>query len=380
MAERADIQPTNHAAATTPAINETAATTPTTNDTAATAPAINEAVAIPPTAETSAAPAVTITEIIAAPTLIPNEAPPVEIARTPADIGRTDSAPSKSPVPEIKLPPAAELAAPKPSRSRFGRVFSRREAPPPAPPRPAAPPKPAQPRPAPPKPLPAKPAPAKSRFPLLAASLALAAAIGGAAGSVGVPALVQYAFAPPPPAVTPAQESAAEIAAIRGLAAQLASDLGAFRTTAELSSRTTSAQYAKLTERLDRAERAQADARIAKISEAVDRLERRAAAPDHGDVTGSIAKPTAPAPAPAPVVAAAQPQPEKAEAKPKPTIIEDYVLRRVFDGVALVEGRRGIIEVAPGFNLPGAGRVEEIRRQDGRWVVVTNKGLIVPVR
>jgi hypothetical protein len=27
--------------------------------------------------------------------------------------------------------------------------------------------------------------------------------------------------------------------------------------------------------------------------------------------------------------------------------------------------------------MPGLGRVEAIRRQDGRWVVVTNKGLIV---
>src|SRR5262249_49587294 len=66
--------------------------------------------------------------------------------------------------------------------------------------------------------------------------------------------------------------------------------------------------------------------------------------------------------------------------KPKPAIIDDYVVRKVFDGVALVEGRRGIIEVEPGSTLPGAGRVEEIRRQDGRWVVVTNKGLIVSAR
>ena len=66
--------------------------------------------------------------------------------------------------------------------------------------------------------------------------------------------------------------------------------------------------------------------------------------------------------------------------KPKPTILDEYVLRRVFDGVALVEGRRGIIEVEPGATLPGAGRIEEIRRQDGRWVVVTQKGLIVSPR
>src|SRR5262249_43765868 len=129
-------------------------------------------------------------------------------------------------------------------------------------------------------------------------------------------------------------------------------------------------------ERLDRAERGQADpgGKLAKISEAVDRLERRAAS-DHSEVTGSIAKLQPPPTQPQP-----QPPVEKVEAKPKPTIIEDYVVRRASDGVPLIEGRCGTIEVGPGFNLPGAGRVEEIRRQDGRWVVVTTKGLIVPAR
>ena len=30
--------------------------------------------------------------------------------------------------------------------------------------------------------------------------------------------------------------------------------------------------------------------------------------------------------------------------------------------------------------VPGLGRVDAIRKQDGRWVVVTSKGLIVPPR
>ena len=28
--------------------------------------------------------------------------------------------------------------------------------------------------------------------------------------------------------------------------------------------------------------------------------------------------------------------------------------------------------------VPGLGRIEAIRKQDGRWVVVTSKGLILP--
>ncbi len=67
-----------------------------------------------------------------------------------------------------------------------------------------------------------------------------------------------------------------------------------------------------------------------------------------------------------------------AAAKPAgPGVVEGWVLRKAYRGAALVEGRYGIIEIEPGDNLPGVGRVEEIKRQDGRWVVVTPKGLIV---
>jgi hypothetical protein len=52
------------------------------------------------------------------------------------------------------------------------------------------------------------------------------------------------------------------------------------------------------------------------------------------------------------------------------------VLRDVYDGVALVEGRDGYQEVAVGQMLPGAGRVEAIERRGDRWVVVTSLGLI----
>jgi hypothetical protein len=30
--------------------------------------------------------------------------------------------------------------------------------------------------------------------------------------------------------------------------------------------------------------------------------------------------------------------------------------------------------------VPGLGRVEAIRKQDGRWVVLTSKGLVMPAR
>jgi hypothetical protein len=44
---------------------------------------------------------------------------------------------------------------------------------------------------------------------------------------------------------------------------------------------------------------------------------------------------------------------------------------------ALVENRHGdIFEITADSTLPGLGRVEGIKWQDGQWVVVTARGLI----
>jgi hypothetical protein len=85
------------------------------------------------------------------------------------------------------------------------------------------------------------------------------------------------------------------------------------------------------------------------------------------DVTGTVT---------APATAAATPTPAAAEVGRLPTV-EGWVLRDAAKGSALIEGRRGLFEVFAGDNIPGVGRVDAIRKQDGRWVVVTSKGLIV---
>jgi hypothetical protein len=84
------------------------------------------------------------------------------------------------------------------------------------------------------------------------------------------------------------------------------------------------------------------------------------------EVTGSVTPPAEAASAVAP----------KTEVSRLPTI-EGWVLRDVARGGALIDGRRGVYEVYAGDFVPGLGRVDAIRRQDGRWVVVTTKGLIV---
>ena len=62
-------------------------------------------------------------------------------------------------------------------------------------------------------------------------------------------------------------------------------------------------------------------------------------------------------------------------------ILNDWIVRDVRSGRALVESRYGGVFVAvPGGNLPRLGRVEAVRRQDGGWIVVTAKGTITSDR
>jgi hypothetical protein len=76
--------------------------------------------------------------------------------------------------------------------------------------------------------------------------------------AVGVPALVHLGFGQAT-AAAPANETIAEVQALKASVAQLATDLGALRTGVDQSSKLTTAHFGKVTDRLDRAERAQAE-------------------------------------------------------------------------------------------------------------------------
>jgi len=93
------------------------------------------------------------------------------------------------------------------------------------------------------------------------------------------------------------------------------------------------------------------------------------------DITGSIPPASAPAPIPPP-----RPTERIAATVSRPPVVHGWTLRLARNGVVLVEGRGDIYRVVPGAPLPGLGPVREIKRQNGRWVVVTPKGLIVSLR
>jgi hypothetical protein len=61
----------------------------------------------------------------------------------------------------------------------------------------------------------------------------------------------------------------------------------------------------------------------------------------------------------------------------RPPVVRDWTIRGIRDGYVYVEGHGDIYRVAIGAPLPGLGPVERVKRQDGRWAVVTPKGIIV---
>jgi hypothetical protein len=206
-----------------------------------------------------------------------------------------------------------------------------------------------------PEPAPIKSAP-RSRFGSVAA-MAAAAVMGGLAGSLAT-AGVSYLTAP--------QEAApSHYAALAEALGRVDHELTVLKSGVEGSTKT-SQQVARIAERVDRAERAQADAgaKIAKATDAVDRMERRLAVAS-GDVTGTIADTHVAA------AATLAPGPDMKRPMMGP-ILDGWVVRDVYNGSAMIQNRASIIQVLPGDNLPGLGRIEQVRRQDGRWVVVTS--------
>jgi hypothetical protein len=211
----------------------------------------------------------------------------------------------------------------------------------------------------------------------LAASLGFACGVGlliGAVGTMGVGHLrasTTSTAAPKPAAVD-------ETRALKHTVAQIEQQLAALKTSIDHSNKVVSAQTKSLAERYDRSTRAQSDlqSKLSKIGDSVERLEKRVATATAADTTGSV-KPQQVASIPVPTPA---PAPPEAKKPAPPHVIDGWVIRDVFRGRALVASRYGVFEAAPGLELPGLGVVESVKRQDGQWVVITDKGLIVAAR
>jgi hypothetical protein len=208
----------------------------------------------------------------------------------------------------------------------------------------------------------------KRRLSALAAVAALAMLTGALGGALATAGLDHFSAN---------DDRTAASRALEEQVAQLDADITVLKAGVERVSKLGMAQFNKANERLDKVEKAQIEpaARLAKLSDAVDKL--RAAPPVAATPVAAAAQVAAKE-----VTGSIPPPATAAEIAPKPEVarlptLDGWVIRDVGHGGALIQGRYGIYEVYPGDPIPGLGRIEAVRRQDGRWVVVTTKGLIV---
>lgn len=187
--------------------------------------------------------------------------------------------------------------------------------------------------------------PRHRRHVMLAASVAIAAAVGVLTGA----AMTAGFSRPAPVNVVGLEESKAAQQSI----ARLSKDIASLKASLEAANKSAHSQFARISERLAR---------------------------ESAEVTGAITPPQTVPPTPA---AAPLPPSRPAavtEAPRRPSIITDWTIRETRDGFVYVQGHGDVYQVVPGAPLPGIGPVEQIKRQDGRWVVVTPKGIIVSMR
>ena len=133
------------------------------------------------------------------------------------------------------------------------------------------------------------------------------------------------------------------------------------------------AALTQLSAKLDRPDR-DPSPKLGEITARLDRIEKQVSSPA---ATGTVAAPAKSAAVTVIPQSIATPVATAEKTLPKPSTLDTYVVRDVYDGLALVEGRSGgVREVAPGEYLPGAGEVRSIEKRGRAWVVVTSRGII----
>ena len=196
--------------------------------------------------------------------------------------------------------------------------------------------------------------PRHKRYALLAATVTFAAALGAIVG-----ALASSGFSTPAPA-KPDMTAMAENKAMQQSLARLGKEVTTLKASLEAANKAAHTQMAKISERLEHAS---------------------------AEITGSISAPQTAAPLPAPMAAAPLPSPRPrvaaAEIPPQPArspVLAGWTIHDMRGGYVFVENHGEIYQVQLGAPLPGLGPVQSVKRQDGRWVVTTAKGIIVSMR
>ena len=184
----------------------------------------------------------------------------------------------------------------------------------------------------------------------------------------------------------PAQNSVAantEIRNLRETVAQLrkqvsgvSENLDGLRTAVDQSSKATNDRFGRFAENLDRIERVSSSSTIkldklaqAQVQTPVPTMVQSQPAPQQTAMVASVA---------APEFTGSVAPSERAPAPRK--VIKGWSVRQAYEGIAILQSPNGVIEAVLGQQVPGLGRIEEIRSENGRLVVEASGGVIYSSR
>jgi hypothetical protein len=187
-------------------------------------------------------------------------------------------------------------------------------------------------------------------------------------------------------ATQPAQSNVAantEIRNLRETVAQLrkqmsgvSENLDGLRTAVDQSSKATNDRFGRFAENLDRIERVSSSstAKLDKLAQAqvqtpAPALVQSQPPSQQGSMVASVAAPE--------FTGSVSPS-ERAPAPRK--VIKGWSVRQAYEGIAILQSPNGVIEAVLGQQVPGLGRIEEIRNENGRLVVETSGGVVYSSR
>jgi hypothetical protein len=153
------------------------------------------------------------------------------------------------------------------------------------------------------------------------------------------------------------------VAQMRRTIAALSNELAANRTALDATNKAVSDRFGRIVQSLDRVDRDQtvSATKIERLAEEKAQVVRTASTASSSEITGAVQR---------------QPRPTSVRRE----VIAGWRVRRAFEGVAILEGQPGVIEVVLGQDVPNLGRIEEIKYENSRWQVLTSKGVILSAR
>ena len=181
----------------------------------------------------------------------------------------------------------------------------------------------------------------------------------------------------------PAQSSVAantEIRNLRETVAQLrkqlsgvSENLDGLRTAVDQSSKATNDRFGRFADNLDRIERVSSSSTAKLDKLALAQTQAAAPAPSTVAVQPSQAAPMMASLAPPEITGSVPPStPRK--------VVKGWSVRQAYEGIAILQSPNGVIEAVLGQQVPGLGRIEEIRNENGRLVVESTGGVIYSSR